>query len=109
MLIGLIYIATAIYYARTINSIKKLSDTGATLATGDRRPRIDLGTRDELKLVGDSFNDMAMPSAGFAQRQAGADQVLSASHRFSESLVADHGKRAHRARRHPAWRRRSKR
>jgi methyl-accepting chemotaxis protein len=85
MLVVVGYFSVATYYA-TINSIKQLSDTAHTLATGDLRPRIDLGTQDELKNVGDSFNEMAEAFSRLLRNvQAGADQVLSASHRMAES------------------------
>lgn len=56
LLIGYFSMAT---YIAMVGSIKKLSATAHTLATGDLRSKIDLGTRDELKEVGDSFNEMA--------------------------------------------------
>ncbi|MBW7903166.1 MAG: methyl-accepting chemotaxis protein [Rhodocyclaceae bacterium] len=85
MLVAVGYFSVGAYYA-TVSSIKQLAETAHTLSTGDLRPRIDLRTRDELKLVGDSFNEMANAfSALLRNVQAGADQVLSASHRMAES------------------------
>ncbi|MFA7292475.1 MAG: methyl-accepting chemotaxis protein [Rhodocyclaceae bacterium] len=85
MLVVVGYFSMATYYA-TINSIKLLSDTAHTLATGDLRPRIDLGTQDELKRVGDSFNEMANAFSGLLRNvQASSDQVLNASRRMAES------------------------
>jgi methyl-accepting chemotaxis protein len=79
------YFSIGTYYA-TISSIKKLADTAHTLSTGDLRPRIDLGTADELKMVGDSFNEMANAFSGLLRNvQAGADQVLSASRHMAEA------------------------
>ncbi|MBI2307754.1 MAG: methyl-accepting chemotaxis protein [Rhodocyclales bacterium] len=79
------YFSAGTYFA-TISSIKKLSESAHTLSTGDLRPRIDLGTRDELKLVGDSFNEMANAFSLLLRNvQSGADQVLSASQRMAES------------------------
>jgi methyl-accepting chemotaxis protein len=87
MLLVFGYFAMGTYYA-TIGSVKQLSEAAHTLATGDLRPRIDLGTRDELKLVGDSFNEMANAFSGLLRNvQGGADQVLTASHRMAESSV----------------------
>ena len=87
MLVVVGYFAMGTYYA-TINSIKQLSDSAHTLSTGDLRPRIDLGTRDELKQVGDSFNEMANAFSGLLRNvQSGAAQVLSAAHRMSESSL----------------------
>ncbi|MFC5303028.1 methyl-accepting chemotaxis protein [Azospira restricta] len=85
MLVVVGYFSAGTYYA-TVNSIRQLSETAHTLSTGDLRPRIDLGTRDELKQVGDSFNEMANAfSALLRNVQASADQVLSASTRMAES------------------------
>ncbi len=85
MLAAVGYFSIGTYYA-TVNSIRQLAETAHTLSTGDLRPRIDLGTRDELKLVGDSFNEMANAfSALLRNVQSGADQVLNASHRMAES------------------------
>ncbi len=85
MLAAVGYFSIGTYYA-TVNSIKKLAETAHTLSTGDLRPRIDLGTRDELKLVGDSFNEMANAFSTLLRNvQAGADQVLAASHHMAES------------------------
>jgi methyl-accepting chemotaxis protein len=85
MLLVFSYFAMGTYYA-TINSVKQLADTAHTLSTGDLRPRIDLGTRDELKMVGDGFNEMANAFSGLLRNvQAGADQVLNASRRMAES------------------------
>lgn len=87
MLVVVGYFSMGTYYA-TINSIKQLSDSAHTLSTGDLRPRIDLGTRDELKQVGDSFNEMANAFSGLLRNvQSGAAQVLSAAHRMSESSL----------------------
>ncbi|MBK9446854.1 MAG: methyl-accepting chemotaxis protein [Betaproteobacteria bacterium] len=85
MLVVVGYFSAGTYFA-TIASIRQLADTAHTLSTGDLRSRIDLGTRDELKLVGDSFNEMANAFSSLLRNvQAGADQVLSASHRMAES------------------------
>lgn len=73
-------------YFSTIASIKRLSDTAQTLSTGDLRPRIALDTRDELQLVGNSFNTMANAFSDLLRNvQNGADRVLNASKRMAES------------------------
>ncbi|HEX5801885.1 MAG TPA: methyl-accepting chemotaxis protein [Azospira sp.] len=85
MVLAVGYFSMGTYYA-TVNSISRLAESARTLATGDLRARIDLGTRDELKLVGDSFNEMANAFSSLLRNvQSGADQVLSASHRMTES------------------------
>ncbi|HEU0220255.1 MAG TPA: PAS domain S-box protein, partial [Gallionella sp.] len=53
-----VYFSVGIYYA-IIDSIQALARSARAFATGDMRERIDLGTHDELKQVGDSFNEMA--------------------------------------------------
>ncbi len=58
MLLVVAYFAIGIYYA-TIGSIQSLARSARVFAAGDMRERIDLGTRDELSQVGDSFNEMA--------------------------------------------------
>jgi methyl-accepting chemotaxis protein len=52
------YVSIAFYFA-TIGSIKRLAANARMIATGDLSVRVDLGTRDELKLVGDSLNEMS--------------------------------------------------
>jgi methyl-accepting chemotaxis protein len=51
------YVSIGLYYA-IIGSIDRLAANARTIATGDLSVRVDLGTRDELKLVGDSLNEM---------------------------------------------------
>ncbi len=58
LLLVVIYFATGIYYA-TINSIQSLVLSAHAFARGDTNRRIRLQTRDEFKLLGDSFNEMA--------------------------------------------------
>jgi len=73
-------------YLATIGSIRQLSDTAHTLSTGDLRPRVHLGTQDELKRVGDSFNEMADAFGNLLRNvQASADRVLGAAQRMAES------------------------
>jgi len=85
MLLIVGYFSVGTYYA-TINSINMLATNARTLASGDLRVNIDLGTRDELKLVGDSFNEMAAAFRDFLQHvQSGAHQVLLATRRLSDS------------------------
>ncbi len=52
------YFLTGIYYAM-IGSIQSLARSARVFAGGDMSERINLGTRDELRQVGDSFNEMA--------------------------------------------------
>ena len=71
------YFSLGIYYA-TIGSIRSLASSARTFAGGDMRERVDLGTHDELKEVGDSFNEMA---DGFS--------ALLAAHREDEAKLCE--------------------
>ena len=52
------YFAVGVYKAIT-GSIKLLAYSARTFTDGDLRERVNLGTRDELSQIGDSFNEMA--------------------------------------------------
>lgn len=79
------YVSIGAYYA-TIRSINELTRNAHTLATGDLSVRIDLGTQDELKLVGDSLNEMTTAFRSLIQNvQNGAGQVHDATMRLSDS------------------------
>jgi methyl-accepting chemotaxis protein len=85
MLLVFAYVSIGAYYA-TIRSINELTRNAHTLATGDLSVRIDLGTQDELKLVGDSLNEMTAAFRSLIQNvQNGAGQVHDATMRLSES------------------------
>ena len=85
MLLIFAYVSMGAFYA-TINSIKELSNKAHTMATGDLSVRIELDTQDELKLVGDSFNEMATAFRSLLQNvQNSAHQVLVATKRLSDS------------------------
>ena len=73
------YVSIGLFYA-TIGSIERLAENARTLATGDLNVCVDLGTRDELKLVGDSLNDMVSAFRGLIQNvHHGAREVLEAT------------------------------
>jgi hemerythrin-like metal-binding protein len=57
-LLLLAYISFGAYFS-VIESVRRLSDGAAAIAGGDLAARIHLDTRDELAIVGDSFNAMA--------------------------------------------------
>jgi methyl-accepting chemotaxis protein len=79
------YVSIGAYYA-TMRSINELMRNARTLATGDLSVHIDLGTRDELKLVGDSLNEMTSAFRSLIQNvQNGAGQVRDATMRLSDS------------------------
>ena len=87
MLLVAAYFSIGVYLA-TVSSIKKLADSAHTIATGDMRERIDLGTKDELKLVAHSFNEMADAFSMLLRNvKCSADQVLDASRQMSSSSV----------------------
>ena len=85
MLVVVGYFSLGTYFS-TVSSIRQVAETAHTLSTGDLRPRIHLETQDELKLVADSFNEMANAFSELLRNvQSGADRVLSASRRMAES------------------------
>jgi methyl-accepting chemotaxis protein len=85
MLLVYIYVAVGVYYG-SINSINELARNARTLATGDLSVRVNIGTQDELKLVGDSLNEMTSAFRSLIQNvQNGAGQVHDATRRLSES------------------------
>lgn len=53
------YLFISIYFS-TIDSIKALAHSAKKIAGGDLNERVSLNTRDELSVVGDSFNEMAI-------------------------------------------------
>lgn len=85
MLMVFVYVSVGAYYA-TIQSINRLAANARTMATGDLSIHVDLGTRDELKRVGDSLNDMTAAFRSLIQNvQSGAGQVHDATTRLSAS------------------------
>ncbi len=85
MLMVFVYVSVGAYYA-TIQSINRLAANARTMATGDLSIHVDLGTRDELKRVGDSLNDMTTAFRSLIQNvQSGAGQVHDATTRLSAS------------------------
>ncbi len=58
LLLAVAYFAIGAYYA-VAGSIQSLSRSVRAFAAGDMAQRVNLGTRDELKVIGDSFNEMA--------------------------------------------------
>ncbi|TXT20676.1 MAG: diguanylate cyclase/phosphodiesterase [Gallionellaceae bacterium] len=58
LLLIVAYFAIGTYYA-VAGSIRSLSRSARAFAAGNMNQRVDLGTRDELKEIGDSFNEMA--------------------------------------------------
>ncbi|MCC2867934.1 MAG: methyl-accepting chemotaxis protein [Candidatus Accumulibacter phosphatis] len=87
MLILFTYISIGFYYA-TVGCIQQLVDNARTLATGDLSVRVELGTRDELKLVGDGVNEMAEAFRHLLQNvHRSAGEVLQATQRLSTSAA----------------------
>ena len=58
LLLAACYFFIGIYHSM-IDSIRSLARSAQNFAKGDLRERIRLDTRDELRLVGESFNEMA--------------------------------------------------
>ena len=80
------YFAIGIYFA-TIDSIQSLARSSRAFAGGDLRERVNLGTRDELGQVGDSFNQMA---AGFSALLESRRQTEDALNQFKNTLDQTH-------------------
>jgi len=92
MLLLYAYVSIALYYA-TVASVGQLADKTRTIATGDLAVRVELQTRDELKRVADSLNEMV---DGFRsvvrQVHQSASQVFDATQSLSGSagsIVSD--------------------
>ncbi|HEU0219472.1 MAG TPA: EAL domain-containing protein [Gallionella sp.] len=81
-----VYFSVGIYYA-IIDSIQALVRSARAFATGDMRERIDLGTHDELKQVGDSFNEMANNLSSLLVERKQAEDVIRKSHDLLHSIV----------------------
>lgn len=86
LLLAVVGYFTAGAYFSTIRSINELIRNARSLATGDLSVRIDLGTRDEMQLVGNCFNEMTSAFRSLIQNvHNNAGQVLQATHLLSES------------------------
>ena len=70
-----VYFSIGSYYA-TVSGIQTLARSARAFAAGDMNARIDLGTQDELRLVGDSFNEMADGFSALLAEQKQAEQLL---------------------------------
>ncbi len=81
------YVSIALYYA-TLGSIDQLAAKARTIATGDLSVRVDLGTRDELMLVGDSLDEMVAAFRDLLQKvQRSANEVLGATQKLAASAA----------------------
>ena len=82
-----VYVSIALYYA-TIGSINRLAANARTIATGDLSVSVDLGTRDELKLVGDSLNEMTGAFRSLIQNvQRSAGEVHEATKKLASASL----------------------
>ncbi|GBF72282.1 methyl-accepting chemotaxis protein [Paenibacillus sp. 598K] len=82
LLITLLYLG---FYRNAMSSIGQLRDGAARMAAGDLSHRLELRTRDELSLIGDSFqemsrslNTMLLRNQEIAEQLAASAQQLSA-------------------------------
>ncbi|WP_300335423.1 methyl-accepting chemotaxis protein [Accumulibacter sp.] len=81
------YVSIGFYYA-TVGSINRLAANARTIATGDLSVAVDLGTSDELKLVGDSLNEMTGAFRALIRNvQRSAGEVLEATRRLAASSL----------------------
>ena len=91
MLLIYAYVSTGLYYA-TIGSIERLAAAARAIATGDLSLRVDLGTDDELKRIGDSLNEMVEAFRGLLQSaQRSASEVLVATRTLAASAAQING------------------
>ncbi|MDP1996362.1 MAG: EAL domain-containing protein, partial [Gallionella sp.] len=70
-----VYFTIGSYYA-TIGNIRSIARSARAFAGGDMDARVDLGTHDELRHVGDSFNEMADGFSALLAEQKQAEQLL---------------------------------
>ncbi len=85
LLLFIFYFSIGTYYA-TIDSVNDLADGARRIAGGDLRVRINLRTKDEHKLVGDSFNEMAATFSKLLRNvQSNAHQVLDMAMQIASS------------------------
>lgn len=85
MLLLIVYCGIGAYYA-TVDSLAAVAACTRSIASGDLTARVQVQTEDELKEVGQGFNDMATAFAellGGVQR--GAHSVLETSLRIAET------------------------
>jgi methyl-accepting chemotaxis protein len=81
------YVSVGLYYA-TISSLNRLVENTRTIATGNLDVCVDLGTRDELKLVGDSLNEMVGAFGAVIRKvHHGANEVLEATTNLAGSAA----------------------
>ena len=81
-----VYFSIGSYYA-TIGSIESLARSARAFAGGDMRARVDLDTRDELRQVGDSFNEMADGFSALLEARKHAEELLATENRKNEALL----------------------
>lgn len=79
------YFSAGIYYA-TIGSIQALARAASRFAKGDMEQRVALATRDEIKQVGDSFNEMAGAFSALMQEQRKGAMKLKTAYDEVEAL-----------------------
>lgn len=80
------YFAVGIYYS-IIDSVRSLSRSAHAFAGGNMRERVDLGTHDELKQIGDSFNEMADGFSALLAEHKGAEELLAKENYKNETLL----------------------
>mgnify|MGYP002377627530 CR=1 FL=1 len=92
LLLAYVYVAFALAYA-TVDTIDRLAADARQIATGDLTVGVDLKTRDELKLIADSLNEMVAAFRNLLQNvHRSASAVHEATRRLSTSAAhIDHG------------------
>ena len=85
LLLIVAYFAIGTYYA-VAGSIQSLSRSARAFAAGNLNQRADLGTRDELKEIGDSFNDMADSFQSLLEARQQAEALARSAAKETEDL-----------------------
>ncbi|MBW7903209.1 MAG: methyl-accepting chemotaxis protein [Rhodocyclaceae bacterium] len=85
MLAAIGYLSVGAYFS-TVDNVAALAASARRIAGGDLTVRIDLATRDEHRLVADSFNEIATAFSRLLKNvQGGAHQVLETARSIAES------------------------
>ncbi len=95
MILAFVYLAAAAYLA-VVGSIRSLSEGAERIAQGDLTARVDMEARDELALVGDRFNSMAISlNELIGKIQSSAGNVAAAASSLAASSAQIHNGSQH--------------
>ncbi len=88
LLLLVVYISASLYYA-IVGNIQLLTRSARAFANGDLSVRINLGTRDELSRVGDSFNEMADGFEAMLEARKQAEEKLQAARQHETEALSE--------------------